>query len=171
MTRGLDHQGNERPLIPPACDDHSVEGCRLNAKPSAALNLIEKFGRKFHVDVLDGPCIQTGEMTVRITAVAVQPSIRSIEAFDHPCRLERFQVLIDGSVTNTPASGIELFEDVPGTEMAAFDQSRSRTMRRWRLSRIERTAAEHTLKVSGLTAWGVFDVERGTTEQDFTTTP
>lgn len=55
-----------------------------------------------------------------ITAVAVEPSVGPVEAFDHPSRLQCFKVLINGGMADSSTSRIQFLEDVAGTHVARF---------------------------------------------------
>ena len=97
-----------------------LQGVGLDPKACAPLNLVEQILRQFHIDVFNHTGIEAGEMAVGITALAVEPTIGTIQTLDHPGGLQGLQVLIDGRMANAPPSGIELLEDVSGTEVTLF---------------------------------------------------
>jgi hypothetical protein len=64
--------------------------------------------------------IETGEMTVGISPVAIEAATGTIQALNHPSRLKGFQILIDRGMADVPAEIVEFFEDISRTEMCFF---------------------------------------------------
>ena len=97
-----------------------LERVGLDSITRTLLDLIEEIRGQFHVNVRDGAGIQTGEMTMGITAVAVEATTGPIKALDHASRLQGFEILVNGCVTDAASAGVQPFENVSGTEVASF---------------------------------------------------
>ena len=97
-----------------------MQGVGLNCEAGESFNLAEQLSRQGHIEILDGTRLTADEMAVGIGSVAVQPAAGTIQAFDHASRLQGFEILVNRRVADVAALIIELFEDVPSTEVAFF---------------------------------------------------
>ena len=70
--------------------------------------------------VLNGTCLQAGDVAVRIVPISIKPPAGSIETLDQASALKRFKVLIHGGVADFPALLIELFKNVSCAQMTGF---------------------------------------------------
>jgi len=96
-----------------------VEAVALDAEACALFNRLNQISWKFDVKVADPAALQTGEVTVGISAVAIEAPLCLFKALDHPIAVERFEVLVDGGMANSAPIGIEAIKDVTGTEVLA----------------------------------------------------
>ena len=96
-----------------------VEAVALDAEACALFNRLNQISWKFDVKVADPAALQTGEVTVGISAVAIEAPLCLFKALDHPIAVERFEVLVDGGMANSAPIGIEAIKDVTGAEVLA----------------------------------------------------
>ena len=95
-----------------------MQGVRLDRKARLLLDLLEEMVGKENVEVVDGAGLGAGEVAVGVGAIAIETATGPLDAFDHPGRLQRLEVLIDGGVADVAALIVQLLEDVAGGEMA-----------------------------------------------------
>jgi hypothetical protein len=73
-----------------------------------------------NIEIFDSSAFEAGEMTVRVTSVAIKTTTRPIQTFDHASSLESFEILVHRCVSNPSALIIQFFENIPRTQMAGF---------------------------------------------------
>lgn len=94
-----------------------IERVTLDRESCGLFDAAQQFGGEGDIQILDPAALEAGEVTVGIGAIAVEPTAGPIEAFDHPGTLQGLEVLIHRGVADVAAAGVQLLEDVAGTEV------------------------------------------------------
>ena len=84
-------------------------------------DLTQQISGQLNIKVLNPAGFAAGEMAVGVATVAIQPTAGSIQALDHPSRLEGFKVLVYRCMPYVTSKIVEAFKNIPGTEMALFN--------------------------------------------------
>jgi hypothetical protein len=77
-----------------------IKGVGLDVITRFPLDLLEKIGRQANIQIFDDPGVQAGEVAMGLGTITIEPTMGSIQAFNHTRGLEGFKILIDRCVTD-----------------------------------------------------------------------